>query len=61
MLYLNFVNDLIKNLAIIFIIYSGFLIFYQIFVSPQVKQCEINTYKHGIYEFYHELPHDLRL
>ena len=31
--------------------------FYQIFLSPQVKQCAIITYKHGIYE----LPNDLRL
>ena len=28
--------------------------FYQIFLSPQVKQCAIITYKH-------ELPKDLRL
>ena len=31
--------------------------FYQIFLSPQVKQCTIITYKHGIYE----LPSNLRL
>ena len=31
--------------------------FYQIFLSPQVKQCAIITYKHGIYK----LPNDLRL
>ena len=31
--------------------------FYQIFLSPQVKQWAIITYKHGIYE----LPNDLRL
>ena len=24
--------------------------FYQIFLSPQMKQCAIITYKHGIYE-----------
>ena len=35
--------------------------FYQIFVSPQVKQWAIITYKHGIYEFPHELPNDLIL
>ena len=29
------------------------MIFYQIFLSPQVKRCAIITYKHGIYE----LPH----
>ena len=34
---------------------------YQIFLSPQVKQCAIIIYKHGIYELSHELPNDLRL
>ena len=31
--------------------------FYQIFLSPQVKGWAIVTYKHGIYE----LPHELRV
>ena len=35
--------------------------FYQIFILPQVKRWEISTYKHGIYEFPHEMPKDLRL
>ena len=35
--------------------------FYQIFLSPQVKQRAIITYKHGIYELPRELPNDLRL
>ena len=35
--------------------------FYQIFLSPQVKQCAIITYKHGTYELPHELPNDLQL
>ena len=35
--------------------------FYQIILSPQVKRCAINTYKHGIYELPHELPNNLRL
>ena len=35
--------------------------FYQIFLSPQVKRCAIITYKHGIYELPHELLNDLRL
>ena len=30
--------------------------FYQIFLSPQVKRWAIITYKHGIYELPHELP-----
>ena len=37
------------------------LMFYQIFLSPQVKQCTIITYEHGIYELPHELPNGLRL
>ena len=35
--------------------------FYQIFLSSQVKRCSIITYKHGIYKLPHELPNDLRL
>ena len=35
--------------------------FYQIFLSPQVKRWANITYKHGIYELPHELPNDLRL
>ena len=35
--------------------------FYQIFLSPQVKRWAIITYKHGIYELPHELPNYLRL
>ena len=34
--------------------------FYQIFLSSQVKQYAIITYKHGI-ELPQELPHDLTL
>ena len=34
--------------------------FYQIFLSPQVKRWTIITYKHGIYELGHELLNDLR-
>ena len=35
--------------------------FYQIFLSAQVKQFAIITYKHSIYELSHELPNDFRL
>ena len=35
--------------------------FLQMFLSPQVKQYLIITYKHGIYELPHELPNDLGL
>ena len=35
--------------------------FYQIFLSPQVKQYAIITYKYGMYELPNELPNDLKL
>ena len=35
--------------------------FYQIFLSPQVKQCAIITYKHGTYELPHKMLNDLKL
>ena len=35
--------------------------FYQIFLSPQVKRWAVITYRHGIYEVPHELPNELRL
>ena len=43
-----------------FYIFWDFLVFYQIFLSPQVKQCAIITYKHGIYELPQDLPNDIR-
>ena len=45
--------------TIIFIIFWDLLMFYQIFLSPQVKRCAIITYKHGIHELPHELSNDL--
>ena len=47
--------------AIFFIIFWDFLMFHQIFLSPQVKRCAIITYKHGICELPHELTKVLRL
>ena len=44
-----------------FIIFCDFLIFYQIFYSPQVERYAIITYEHGIYKLPHELPNDFRL
>ena len=41
-------------------IFLDFLMFYQTFLSPQVKRCAIITYKHNIYELPYELPNDLR-
>ena len=35
--------------------------FLKIFISPQVKQWAIITYKHGIYELPLKLPNDLKL
>ena len=47
--------------TIIFRLFWYFLIYYQIFFSPQVKRCAIITYKHGIYDLPHDLPNSLRL
>ena len=33
---------------------------YKIFLSPQMEEWAIITYKHGIQEVHHELPKDLR-
>ena len=35
--------------------------FYQVFLSPQVKRCPIITNKYGIYELPNDLPNDIRL
>ena len=35
--------------------------FYQFFLSSQVKRYAITTYKHGIYELPHELPKNVTL
>ena len=35
--------------------------FYQVFLSPEVKKYAVITNKHGIYELPHEFPDDLRL
>ena len=47
--------------TILDIMFWDFLIFYQIFFSPQVKRSVIISNKHGIYELPHELPNDLSL
>ena len=46
---------------ILVIIFWDFLMFYQIFFSPQVKRSVIINNKHDIYELPHELRNDLRL
>ena len=50
-----------KAPAIIFVLFWDSLIFYQVFLSLQIKQFAIITYGHAIYELPHELPNDLRL
>ena len=35
--------------------------FYQILLSPQVKQCAIITYKHDILQMPHKLPNHPKL
>ena len=35
--------------------------FYQIFLSLQVKGCAIITYKNGVYELPRELANDLKI
>ena len=47
--------------TILVIIFSDFLMFCQIFLSPQMKQIVIISNKHGIFELPHELLNDLRL
>ena len=67
----SFLKFSVKNLAltvlvnwwptISFTIFWDFPMFYQIFLSPQVKRWATITYKHDIYELPHKLPNDLRL
>ena len=49
-----------RTYTISFIILWDFMMFYQIFLSPQVKRWTIITYKPGIYKLLHKLPNDLR-
>ena len=45
----------------IFIIFSEFMLFYQISLSQKVKQSAVVSNKHGLLELPHNLPKDLRL
>ena len=47
--------------TIIFIIFWNFLMFYQIFLPPQVKRRVIIGNKHDICDLRHELPNNFRL
>ena len=52
-------NKILQTIS--FIIFSDFLMFYQILLSPHRKRCGIITSKHGIYELPHDFWNDLRL
>ena len=47
--------------AVLVIIFWDFLMFDQVFLSPQVKRSSIISNKHGIFDFPHDFPYDLRL
>ena len=47
--------------TITFILFWDFLMFYQIFFSPQVKRCAIVTNKYSIYDLSNELANELSL
>ena len=49
------------NTTIMEIILLDFLMFYQIFCSPQVKWSAISSNKQGVYKLPHKLLKDLRL
>ena len=51
----------IRSSTIMEIILGDFLMFYQIFLSRQVKQSPIISNNQGVNELPHELPNDLRL
>ena len=51
-----------SNFTIIMVIlFWVFLMFYQIFLFPQVKQSKIISNKHGIYKMPHEMLNDVKL
>ena len=59
---IQFIFLIVQTMStIMVIIFWDFLIFYQIFLSPQMKRSVIISNKHGIYELLYELPNDLRL
>ena len=54
-------KKLIVKYSYILIIFWDLLMFYQILLSPKVKQSAIICNKHGIYKLPHKFPNDLRL
>ena len=53
--------EVLKQATISCKIFWDFSIFYQIFLSAQVKRWTIISYKYGIYELPNELPNNFRL
>ena len=52
---------MIQQATILVVIFCDFLMFYQIFLSPQVKRLVIISNKHCKYEYPRQLQNDLRL
>ena len=50
-----------NHVTIMDMIFWDFLVLYEIFLSPQVKQSVIISNKHSIYELPHELPNNLEV
>ena len=53
--------EMIQQATILVVIFYDFLMFYQIFLSPQVKRLVIISNKHCKYDYPHQLQNDLRL
>ena len=58
-IYIYYIQIYIYICSIVVIIFRDFLMFYQIFYSPQVKQSMIISNNHGIYKLLQELLSDL--
>ena len=59
--YFTFMLSIWNLPTILVIIFWDFSMFYQMFLSTQVKQNVIISIKHGIYDLPQELPNDSRL
>ena len=54
-------QDAMSSSTILAIPFYEFLMFHQIFLSPQVKRMVIISNKYGIYQLPRKLPNDVRL
>ena len=59
--YFTFMLSIWNLPTILVILFWDFSMFYQMFLSTQVKRNVIISNKHGIYDLPQELPNDLRL